>query len=104
AQGRAGLAPGATQPPRPLNRAGLGDELFSLTKVHFLCYAYGMHQDAGYSPRSPSTGRRPPAAEIISDGTKLPMVVKPSEDHNIWYESLFSPVIDRSESRFQQCR
>src|SRR5208282_1275828 len=53
----------------------LGDELFSLTPADFACYIYAMvnRQDAPYSQVSPEVGRRRLAAEIIFDGTKLPI-------------------------------
>jgi len=56
-------------------QAGFGDELFSLMPADLACYAYDMdnRQDATYSPGSPEIGRRPLAAEIIFDGTKLPI-------------------------------
>ena len=47
---------------------------------------YGMRQAASYLPNSPEIGRLPLPAENISDGTKLPMVVDSSENHQQWYE------------------
>ena len=53
----------------------LRDDLFSLTPPDLVCYAYGMdnRQDAPYSPGSAKIGRGLLAAEIIFDGTKLPL-------------------------------
>ena len=53
----------------------LRDELFSLTPPDSACYTYAMdnRQDAPYSPGSPKIGRGLLAAEIIFDGTKLPL-------------------------------
>src|SRR5208283_1010581 len=52
-----------------------GDELFSLPLPDLACYAYGMHNrhDAPPSPGSSEIGRCPLHAEIIFDGTKLPI-------------------------------
>src|ERR1039457_6049492 len=46
-----------------------------MTPADLACYAYAMvnRQDASYSPGSPEIGRRQLPAEIISDGTKLPI-------------------------------
>jgi hypothetical protein len=57
-----------------------GDELFSLTPAYLACYTYRMvdRQETPRSPRSPAIERGPLASETIFDGTKLPMVVKPS--------------------------
>jgi len=80
------------------------DEQLSLTTPDFLCYLYGMRQAAPRSPSSASTllsasgppshngkglGVRAPDAtseqKTISDGTKLPLVVHPPQNHHIWY-------------------
>src|SRR5208283_3909748 len=56
-------------------QAGFGDELFSLTAADLACYTYPMvnRQDALCSPGSPEIGRPLLLAEIIFDGTKLPI-------------------------------
>jgi hypothetical protein len=66
----------------------LGDELFSLTPPDSACYTYGMHdrQDATHSPDLPEIGRLQLLAKTIFDGTKLPLVEPPSQNHHIWYE------------------
>jgi len=58
--------------------------------------------DARYSPGSPEIGRLPLNAEIIFDGTKLPLEGQPSQYHNIWYELLFPALFDQSELRQSQ--
>jgi hypothetical protein len=55
-------------------------------------------QDAHYS-RGPMALGLPFRAEIVFDGTKLPLVVRPSQNHIPWYEIAFSPLFDQSESR-----
>jgi hypothetical protein len=38
-------------------------------------------------------------AKTIFDGTKLPLVVAPAQNHTPWYEITFSPLFDDQESR-----
>jgi|GEM_PF-1818110 len=85
-------------------RAGFGDELFSLTPADFVCYAYDMdnRRNATHSPGSTEIGRRPLAAEIIFDGTKLSIEGRRSQNHYRWYEMHFPPLFDQSESRPSQ--
>jgi len=64
----------------------MGDELFGLTPADFLCYLYGMHQHASFSPSSPSIFRLPLRVKTSFDGTKLPMGVHWASDHNRQYE------------------
>ena len=40
-----------------------------------------------------------PSAKTIFDGTKLPLVVRPPQNHIPWYEIALSPQFDKSESR-----
>ena len=56
-------------------RPAFGDDLFSLPPADFACYAYAMvnRQDIPHSPGSPEIGRHQFPAEIIFDGTKLPV-------------------------------
>jgi hypothetical protein len=46
-----------------------------------------------------NTMQSPSAKKTIFDGTKLPLVVRPSQNHIPWYEIAFSPLFDQSESR-----
>jgi hypothetical protein len=64
------------------------------------CYAHGMRncQDARDSRGPLAVGRPPVRAEIIFDGTKLPLVVGPSHNHNIWYKVAFPPASGQPES------
>jgi acetylornithine deacetylase/succinyl-diaminopimelate desuccinylase-like protein len=70
----------------------LADELFSLTPADLACYSYGMdyRQDAQHSPDSLRVPRLQPPTKTVSDGTKLPIVEEPSQNHNRWYNLLFS--------------
>jgi acetylornithine deacetylase/succinyl-diaminopimelate desuccinylase-like protein len=78
-----------------------GDELFSLIAADLACYAHGMdyRQDAQHSPGSLAAGPKQPPAKTFSDGTKLPMVGRPSQNRYRWYSLLFSALFDQSESR-----
>jgi hypothetical protein len=40
-----------------------------------------------------------PCAKTIFDGTKLPLVVAPPQNHIPWYEITFLPLFDDQESR-----
>jgi hypothetical protein len=51
------------------------------------------------APLSPDMRPMPAFAKTIFDGTKLPLVVRPSQNHIPWYEIAFSPLFDQSESR-----
>jgi acetylornithine deacetylase/succinyl-diaminopimelate desuccinylase-like protein len=68
------------------------DELFSLTPADLACYSYGMdyRQDAHHSPDSLRIPRLQPPTKTVFDGTKLPIVGEPSQNHNRWYNLLFS--------------
>src|ERR1700693_2566960 len=69
------------------------DELFSLTPADLACYSYGMDypQDAQHSPDLLRvSGRHQAPLKTFSDGPHLPMVEAPSQNHNRWYNVLFS--------------
>jgi hypothetical protein len=51
------------------------------------------------APLAPDVRLTPPSEKTIFDGTKLPLVVRPSQNHIPWYEIAFSPLFDQSESR-----
>ena len=79
----------------PQFQAAFGDELLSLPPADLACYAYGMvnRQDALYSPGSSEIGRQQFPAEIIFDGTKLPVDrsrPKTTTDGRICYFQLYS--------------
>jgi len=47
---------------------------------------------------APDVRPTPPSAKTIFDGTKLPMVVRPPQNHIPWYEFALSLIFDQSES------
>ena len=72
--------------------------------MYLACYAQGMRncQDARYSRGPLTIGRPSVRAEIVFDGTKLPLVVWPFQNHNRWYRVAFSPALDQFESLPEQ--
>jgi hypothetical protein len=87
------------KPPRPLPKPclkstvidlALEDELFGLIHAHSACYLLGMENCPRY-PRGPlAIGGIQLGAKAIFDGTKLPLVVRSSRNHNKWYRVTFS--------------
>ena len=63
------------------------DELFNLISAYLACYVHGMYhcKDARHLRGILAFGRFPLNAETVFDGTKLPLVVGPSQNHNGWY-------------------
>ena len=80
---------------------GFGDELFILPAPDSACYAYAMvnRQDALYSPGSPEIGPRQLAAEIIFDGTKLPLERRLQNTTTGGMKLTFSPELAKTKLR-----
>jgi len=75
-----------------------GDELSSLTPADSVWYSYCMDKPSEggiLGAREVGRRRNQLAAKLVLDGTKLPMVVEPSQIHYIWYALLFPVLFDR---------
>jgi hypothetical protein len=73
--------------------AGFEDELFNLIPTPLTCYVHGMQnrQAARHLRGLLAFGQLPlNAGKTVFDGTKLPLVVGPSKNHNRRYMLSFS--------------
>jgi hypothetical protein len=69
-----------------------GSELFRLKPPEYTCYQCGMDDPTScltLAPRAPDTRPTPVSAKTIFDGTKLPLVVRPPQNHIRWVVSQF---------------
>jgi len=60
-------------------------ELLGLIQARSACYLHAMENDFRYPRGLLAIGGLRLRAKMFFDGTKLPLVVGPSQNHNRWY-------------------